>query len=558
MSGTWEPISRRKKEEQLARIPQQWLLPSNFTPTDNVLKIPRECGLLSGEELGITENYDATALGEAIATRKFKCVVVARAFSKRAAIAHQLTNCLTEIFFDDALKRAAELDAHLDAGKPPLSPLHGVPVSLKDTFCVPGYDASVGLAALCFKPSTNPSTLVQVLLNAGAVLYCKTNIPQTLMALDSHNNIFGRTLNPRNRKLTAGGSSGGEGALIAMRGSILGVGTDIGGSIRIPSMCNGLYGIKPSWQRIPYMGQESGKALCVSDLSVFSSAGPMSLSLRDCELFMRTILTQKPWEIDSNVAPGNWNQTDFSSCPDSAFTIGIVHTDGITTPLPPIAALINEVASTLFRKGIKTINLNITSILSKTQPLANAMFAVEGENFTFDLLESHSEPLSPWLRNMKRRPKASLDTLQDLHVRRSALETEFLRVWNGEFSGGRRVDALILPVAPHPVPEIDNWGGVGYTSSWALLDCPAGVIPVRSFGPADLQGEIPDNKPIGGWDKRNRELWTKADRKVYLDTPLCIQVVAPKLQEKRLYRAMEIIERALKAKGTGCKYLVVK
>lgn len=93
-------------------------------------------------------------------------------------------------------------------------------------------DASIGIAALAFNPSDSASTLVETLLQAGAVLYCKTNVPQTLMALDSHNNVFGRTLNPRNLMVTAGGSSGGEGALVAMRGSVLGVGTDVGGSIR--------------------------------------------------------------------------------------------------------------------------------------------------------------------------------------------------------------------------------------------------------------------------------------------------------------------------------------
>ena len=66
-----------------------------------------------------------------------------------------------------------------------------------------------------------------MLLDLGAVLYCKTNVPQTMMSADSENNLFGRTLNPANIKLTAGGSSGGEGALIAMRGSVLGIGTDV-------------------------------------------------------------------------------------------------------------------------------------------------------------------------------------------------------------------------------------------------------------------------------------------------------------------------------------------
>jgi amidase len=200
---------------------------------------------------------------------------------QRAAIAQQLVSCLTEIMFNDALKRAAELDAHLAAGKEPIGPLHGLPVSLKDSIKVKGYDATIGYAALCFKPSPENAIIVDTLLAAGAVIYVKTNIPQTMMALDSHNNIFGRTLNPINpNAISAGGSSGGEGALLALRGSILGVGTDIGGSIRIPAMCHGLFGVKPSWQRIPYTNIEGGAPPGSSKLGIATSAGPFAHSMR--------------------------------------------------------------------------------------------------------------------------------------------------------------------------------------------------------------------------------------------------------------------------------------
>jgi len=126
--------------------------------------------------------------------------------------------------FDQALARAEHLDNHLKKHKVPLGPLHGVPISLKDSFKIRGFDSSLGIAALAFNPSSITSPLVSILLEAGAVIYCKTNVPQTLMALDSENSLFGRTLNPFNRCLTAGGSSGGEGALISMKGSPLGVG----------------------------------------------------------------------------------------------------------------------------------------------------------------------------------------------------------------------------------------------------------------------------------------------------------------------------------------------
>jgi hypothetical protein len=98
------------------------------------------------------------------------------------------------------------------------------------------------------------SEMVSELRNLGAVLYCKTSVPHTLMAGETVNNIIGYTWNPKNRHLTSGGSSGGEGALIGLKGSPIGFGTDIGGSIRIPAGFNGLYGLRPSSGRMPYEG----------------------------------------------------------------------------------------------------------------------------------------------------------------------------------------------------------------------------------------------------------------------------------------------------------------
>ncbi|EFQ85587.1 hypothetical protein PTT_19436 [Pyrenophora teres f. teres 0-1] len=541
----WQHVSQRKKDEQYARIPADWRLKTLPGPhVKSYIDMPCRSGLLSKQELDITERYDAVALAQAIKDKQVKCVDVTRAFCKRAAIAHQLTNCLTEIFFDDALNRASELDAHLASGNPPLGPLHGVPISLKDTFKIRGYDASIGLAALCFKPAQENSTLVECLLRAGAVLYCKTNIPQTLMALDSHNNIFGRTINPLNTAVTAGGSSGGEGALVAMRGSILGVGTDVGGSIRIPAMCDGTFGIKPSWERIPYAGQEGGALPGASKIGIPASAGPLAHSMRDIELFFSAVSAQQPWTVDADVAPLPW--TPSSSLPKK-LRIGIVRRDGVIDPHPPILRVLDEVKSKLQNSGVQVVEMDITSLFPQCQSLANALFGVEGGNAMFDLLESFNEPLSPWLSTrLKRKKHTDLKQAQQLHGKRDTLRKEFLRIWKDEHGN---IDAFVCPVAPHPVPPIDRYNGVSYTSSFVLLDYPAGVVPVRMFEEKDMQGEMEGGKPLGSWDKANRELWTGFDRSVYLGTPLCVQVVAPRLQEEKLVQAMAAIDDAVRGKG---------
>lgn len=147
------------------------------------------------------------------------------------------------MFFEEAIQSAKSLDDHLERTGQVVGPLHGLPISLKDNFNVKGKDSTVGFTSLVNKPAEYNSTLVDLLEKLGAVRYCKTNVPTAMMIVcmstlngrfetheiqaESVNNTFGRTTNPLNRKLTSGGSSGGESALIAFGGSPLGVGTDI-------------------------------------------------------------------------------------------------------------------------------------------------------------------------------------------------------------------------------------------------------------------------------------------------------------------------------------------
>ena len=502
-TSTWQAIAQRKRAERQSRIPKEWLLPSLPSPnTLDVRSIPRTCGILSSKELEITEKYDATSIAQAVSSKVLTAEEVATAFCKRAAIAQQLCNCLTEIFFAEAILYAKSLDHEYDRTGKTKGPLHGVPVSLKDTFRVKGYDASIGIASLAGNPATGNSLLVDILLEQGAVLYCKTNIPQTLAALDSENNVFGRVLNPRNRKVTAGGSSGGEGALIAMRGSVLGVGTDIGGSIRIPAMCGGLFGIKPSAARIPYVGQENGSRNGASKIGLQASAGPISDSMRDCELFLKAVSNSKPWERDPSMAYGLWEeQGGLAKKP----LLGVIRTDGLITPLPPVSKVLDETVQILRKSGMEVLEIDAPAF-KRCQSVANAFFGIDGGNFMFDLLEKTGEPLTNWLSTrMRRKAPMPLDKLVEFHAKRIELETEMLKIWRDPASG-RTIDAIICPVAPHPVPPIDRWNGVSYTSSFVLLDYPAGTLPVRDFKESDSIGELAESKPLGSWDKANREL----------------------------------------------------
>lgn len=400
------------------------------------------------------------------------------------------------------MQRAAYLDSHFAKTGRTLGPLHGLPISLKDSFDIRGIDSSIGIAALAHKPAQSNASLVDLLLDAGAVLHCKTNVPQTLMSLDSVNNVFGRTLNPIKSDVTAGGSSGGEGVLVAMKGSVFGIGTDIGGSVRIPAMCNGVYGFKPSKGRIPSNGLENGKAAGTGKEGLETLVGPIAMSLNDCGFFCEVVEAANPWERDADVLPGRW-WTDGVSHSTEKPIIGVMWSDGLIEPLPPVSKMMTEVVEKIRRSGVEVVKI-VAPRFKECQALANAFFGVDGGNHMFDLLEKGEEPLVPWLESrLKRKEAKTLEDLRKLHARKMELEKDFLRIWRD--SRGRKIDAFICPVAPHPVPPIDRWNGVSYTSSFVLLDYPAGTIPVRMLAKEDLHGEM-RGAPISSWDKVNREL----------------------------------------------------
>jgi amidase len=255
---TWQQIAHAKRSNTNALIPSKWLLSSSspYLSKENcpdATKIPSE--ILSSSELEMT-SAPTEMLLQNLREGKWSAVQVTEAFCHRAALAHQLTNCLAEIFFSTALSRAQELDTYFKTHKRPIGSLHGLPVSLKDTFRVAGVETGMGYVGWLGKTETKESQsgVVNALERAGAVFYVKTNVPTSLMSGETDNNIMGYTWNPNNRNLSSGGSSGGEAALIAMNGSPLGMGTDIAGSIRIPAAANGIYGFRPSHGRLPTVG----------------------------------------------------------------------------------------------------------------------------------------------------------------------------------------------------------------------------------------------------------------------------------------------------------------
>ena len=151
MSADYLEIADRKRKQQLAAIPSEWILDPVPSPESakDALAYLRTSGLLSETELQITEETDAAVLLGQLSRKEVSATAVIRAFAKRAALAHQMANCCTEIFFDDAFEQARKLDDAMQATGKPVGPLHGLPVSLKDSVSVKGHDTTIGEYSRC-------------------------------------------------------------------------------------------------------------------------------------------------------------------------------------------------------------------------------------------------------------------------------------------------------------------------------------------------------------------------------------------------------------------------
>lgn len=183
--------------------------------------------------------------------------------------------------FEQARERACEADRALARGED-WGALHGVPMTVKETYEIAGWPTTAGIEALRDHVSERTSVAVQRLLDAGAVIFGKTNVPAYASDLQTYNDIYGTTHNPWNPDLTPGGSSGGAAAALAAGFTPLELGSDIGGSIRTPAAFCGVCGLKPSFGLISTRGHVPGPpgALARRDLSV---AGPLARHVADLE-----------------------------------------------------------------------------------------------------------------------------------------------------------------------------------------------------------------------------------------------------------------------------------
>lgn len=233
----------------------------------------------------------AAEIAAAIRTQEITPLQAVNTHIERTMQVNPRINAVVTPMFKQARKEAqAATDYIAQNGTDGLPPLFGVPVTIKDSFAVEGERFTVGSWYLRDNIADSNATAVQKLLDAGAIIIGKTNLPDMTWLGETVNPIFGRTNNPHNLNHSAGGSSGGEGAIIAAGGSPLGLGSDLAGSIRHPSASNGIVGLKPTAGRISTQGH---LPVLSEELADWNTAGPMARRVDDLALALN-ILSETP------------------------------------------------------------------------------------------------------------------------------------------------------------------------------------------------------------------------------------------------------------------------
>jgi Asp-tRNA(Asn)/Glu-tRNA(Gln) amidotransferase A subunit family amidase len=423
--------------------------------------------------------------------KKVSPVELAEAHLARIARLNPKLNAFVTIDAERARARAKSAEAAVSRSSKSVSlgALHGVPISIKSSVDVAGLPCECGSSLRKGNTPPEDAPLVARLRVAGAVILGNTNVPEFLMAYETDNLLYGRTNNPWDLTRTPGGSSGGEAAAIASGCSAGGVGSDGGGSIRVPAHYSGICGLKPTPGRVPSTGHFPSSAGPFAQLGV---VGPMARTVRDVERLFEVMAGPDP--ADPAAAPVPLRRRSGDEI--RKLRVAYFEDDGATPVTSETAVAVRTAADALRSNGFQVEAWRPPNLDRVWQFWWN-LFGRAGQMAFAQTLEGHDEDLSPILRAFRARvaeepPLTAQDLLNTL-LARDVLRGNLLAKME-EFP------ILLCPVCAIPAfrhgerewmvqgRKVEYLKAMSYSQWFNLLGNPAAVVPV---------GRSPEGLPIG-------------------------------------------------------------
>ena len=371
----------------------------------------------------------------------------------------------------------------------PRGPLYGLPVTVKSSIATAGYRCEIGSLLHKGDVPQEDAVVVARLRRAGALILGTTNCPEFLMAYETANLLHGRTSNPWDLARTPGGSSGGESAAISAGLSAAGLGSDSGGSVRVPAHFTGICSLKPTPGRIPGRGHLPP---CIGPFSTLGAIGPMARTMEDVTLMFRTLSGQDPGDPVSPPVPLR------EPTPDDLRknTVGFFEDDGLVPVTPETRAAVNAAAQALREAGFRVEPFRPPT-LELLRQLWWKFFVQCGEMFYLPEIRGREHELSPifseFLGIARATPPLTAATLLDAWAESDLLRSKTLESMSD-------YPVLLCPVASTPAwrhderswivegRPVDYLDAVRHTQWFNVLAAPAAVVPV---------GRSPEGLPIG-------------------------------------------------------------
>ena len=430
----------------------------------------------------------AVSMAEQVRQKKISPVELVGAHLARIANLNPQLNAFVQVDDVRARREAQVLEAAAVRGDFK-GPLHGVPISIKSSLDTAGFRCESGTKLRAGHVAAKDAVLVSRLKAAGAIVLGVTNTPELLMAWETDNLLYGRTNNPWDLARTPGGSSGGEAAAIASGCSAGGVGSDGGGSIRVPAHFTGICGLKPTPGRIPATGHFPVSA---GPFALLGVVGPMARTVGDLQTLFEVMAG--PDDGDPLSAPVPLRKIQPEEL--KQIRIGYFEDDGRTPVTPETRAAVRTAVEGLTRAGLQVVPFRPEG-LEQARDLWWKFFGTAGGMILGPLTKGHEPELSPILREF-----LNWVASEPAHTGHTLLYTWLLRdeLRNQVLAQMQVVPILLCPAAAIPafrhgervwkvdgktVKYLEAWS---YTEWFNLLGNPGAVVPV---------GQSPEGLPIG-------------------------------------------------------------